>query len=193
MPDWLITGCSQLLTLRGSVPRRGRALRELGIVKDGALLVRGDRIVAVGPRRKVERLREARRAEKIDLGGRVALPGFVDSHTHLIFPGSRADEYEQRIAGKTYEQIARSGGGIQATVGAVRRASHKALSDRANLHLLEFAAHGTTTLEAKSGYGLDWKNEVKILTILQQLHGEQPLDIVQTFMGAHVVPPEFRK
>jgi len=75
----------------------------------------------------------------------------------------------------------------------VRRASHKALSDRANLHLLEFAAHGTTTLEAKSGYGLDWKNEVKILTILQQLHGEQPLDIVQTFMGAHVVPPEFRK
>jgi len=193
VPDWLITGCSQLLTLRGSVPRRGRALRELGLVQDGALLVRGDRIVAVGRRRRVERLREARRAEKLDLGGRVVLPGFVDSHTHLIFPGSRADEYEQRIAGKTYEQIARSGGGIRATVGALRRASHKALSDRANLHLREFAAHGTTTLEAKSGYGLDWKNEVKILTILQQLHGEQPLDIVQTFMGAHVVPPEFRK
>ena len=193
MPDWLITGCSQLLTLRGSVPRRGRALRSLGIVQDGALLVRDDRIFAVGTRGKIERLREARRAEKLDLGGRVVLPGFVDSHTHLIFPASRADEYEQRISGKSYEQIARAGGGIRATVGALRQTSAKTLSDRAIVHLREFAAHGTTTLEAKSGYGLDWKNEVKILTVLQELHQEQPLDILQTFLGAHVVPPEFRK
>lgn len=193
MPDWLITGCSQLLTLRGSVPRRGRALRELGVVRDGALLVRDDRIVAVGARRKIERLREARRAEKLDLGGRVVLPGFVDSHTHLIFPASRADEYEQRISGKTYEQIARAGGGIRATVGALRHTSTKMLSEGASMHLREFAAHGTTTIEAKSGYGLDWKNELKILTVLQQLHQDQPLDIVQTFLGAHAVPPEFRK
>jgi len=192
LADWLITGCSELLTLRGLVPRRGRALRDLGIIPDGALLVRDDRIVAVGPRSRIERMKNARRAEKLDLGGRVVLPGFVDSHTHLIFSASRAGEYEQRISGKTYEQIARSGGGIRSTVEALRRAPTKTLSDQAVTHLREFAAHGTTTIEAKSGYGLDWKSELKILTVLQQLHQEQPLDILQTFLGAHVVPPEFR-
>lgn len=193
MPDWLITGCSELLTLRGAVPRRGRALSDLGIIRDGGLLVHNDRIAAVGPRRRIERLRDARRAEKLDLGGRVLLPGLVDSHTHLIFPASRADEYEQRIAGKTYEQIARGGGGIRATVQSLRRSSVKSLTASAGTHLLEFAAHGTTTLEAKSGYGLDWKSEAKILGILQQIHQDQPLDIVRTFLGAHVVPPEFRR
>ena len=193
MPDWLIAGCSELLTLRGSVPRRGRTLRDLGIVRDGALLIRDDRIIAVGTRRKIESLREAQKAQKLDLGGRVVLPGFVDSHTHLVFPASRADEYDQRICGKTYDQIARDGGGIQATVNAVRRASQRALSERAGAHLREFAAHGTTTIEAKSGYGLDWPNELKILCAVQQLHQDQPLDIVQTFLGAHVVPSEFRK
>lgn len=182
-----------MLTLRGPVPRRGRGLRELGIVPDGALLVRDDHIIAVGRRRQVERLREARRAEKLDLGGRVVLPGFVDSHTHLIFPTSRADEYEQLISGLTYDEIARAGGGIRATIRAVRGASEKVLSERASAHLREFAAHGTTTLEAKSGYGLDWANEVKILCTLQHLHQDQPLDIVQTFLGAHTVAPEFRK
>ena len=132
MPDWLITGCSQLLTLRGSVPRRGRALHDLGIIRDGALLVRDDRIIAVGPRRRIERMQEARRAEKLDLRGRVLLPGFVDSHTHLIFPESRADEYEQRISGKTYEQIARAGGGIRVTVTALRRTSTKTLFEHAD-------------------------------------------------------------
>jgi imidazolonepropionase len=189
----LITGCSELLTLRGSVPRRGRALRDLGLIRDGALLVRKDRIAAVGPRRRIERLRQARRAEKLDLGGRVVLPGFVDSHTHLIFPASRADEYEQRIAGRTYEQIARDGGGIRSTVEKLRRASAKVLKERAHHHLRTFAAHGTTTVEAKSGYGLDWKSEMKILDVLHQLHQDQPLDIVRTFLGAHVVPREFRR
>ena len=193
MPDWLITGCSELLTLRGAVPRRGRDLSDLGIVRDGALLIHNDRIAAVGPRRRIERLRGARRAERLDLGGRVVLPGFVDSHTHPIFPASRADEYEQRISGKTYEQIAKGGGGIRATVRSLRRSPVKALSASASAHLREFAAHGTTTLEAKSGYGLDWKSEAKILGILQQLHQDQPLDIVRTFLGAHVVPPEFRR
>src|SRR5271154_4532771 len=189
----LITGCSQLLTLRGPVPRRGRALGDLGIIQDGALLIRGDRIIAIGPRRRIERLRGARRARKLDLGGRVVLPGFVDSHTHLIFPASRAAEYEQRIRGATYGEIARDGGGIHATVKALRRASPKALKERALRFLREFAAHGTTTLEAKSGYGLDWKNEFKILKILHELHQEQPVDISKTFLGAHVIPREFRK
>jgi imidazolonepropionase len=193
VPDLLITGCSELLTLRGPVPRRGRALRELGIIRDGALLVRDDRIAAVGTRRRIERLRATRRAEKLNLGGRVVLPGFVDSHTHLIFPASRAAEYEQRISGATYEQIARAGGGIRSTVKNLRRATTRTLQDRALGHLREFAANGTTTLEAKSGYGLDWKSELKILSILSELHQEQPLDIAATFLGAHIVPKEFQR
>lgn len=192
MADWLITGCSELLTLRGPVPRRGRALGELGLIRNGALLVRGDRIAAIGSRRRIERLRDARRAEKLDLGGRVVLPGFVDSHTHLIFPASRAGEYEQRIAGKSYDQIARQGGGIRSTLRSLRRTSPRVLKERAQLHLRQFATHGTTTLEAKSGYGLNWKSELKILDVLRQLHQNQPLDIAPTFLGAHVVPPEFR-
>jgi len=193
MADWLVTGCAQLVTLRGSVPRRGRALAELGIVRDGALLVRDDRIAAVGPRRRIERLREARRARELDLGGRVVLPGFVDAHTHLIFPASRANEYEQRISGKTYEGIARKGGGIRATVAGLRRASPAALREAALRKLRGFAEHGTTTLEAKSGYGLNWTSELKILELVRELHQEQPVDIAATFLGAHVVPPEFRR
>jgi imidazolonepropionase len=193
VPDWLITGCSQLLTLRGPVPRRGRSLGEIEIIRDGAILTHDDRIVAVGPRRRVERLPKARRAEKLNLGGRVVLPGFVDSHTHLIFPESRAAEYEQRISGATYEEIARSGGGIRSSVKGLRAASPSVLKTRALKNLREFAAHGTTTIEAKSGYGLDWKSELKILQILYDLHQEHPLDIHATFLGAHVVPPEFRR
>jgi imidazolonepropionase len=193
VPDLLISGCSELVTLRGPVPRRGRALRDLRIIRDAAVLVHGDRIAALGTRRRVESLRGARRAERIDLGGRVLLPGFVDSHTHLIFPASRAMEYEQRIAGATYEQIARAGGGIRSTVRNLRRATARSLQDRAMANLREFAAHGTTTLEAKSGYGLDWKSELKILTILSELHQEQPLDIASTFLGAHVVPREYQR
>lgn len=181
------------MTLRGTAPRRGRALRELKIIRDGAILVRGDRIAEVGTRRRLESLRGVRRAERLDLGGRVVLPGFVDSHTHLIFPSSRAAEYEQRIAGATYEEIARAGGGIRSTVRNLRRASARMLQDRAAGHLRDFAAHGTTILEAKSGYGLDWKSELKILTILSELHQEQPLDIASTFLGAHVVPKEFQR
>jgi imidazolonepropionase len=175
------------------VPRRGRALAELGIIRDGALLTHDDRIVAVGPRRRIERLPKARRAEKLDLGGRVVLPGFVDSHTHLIFPASRAAEYEQRNSGATYEEIARSGGGIRSSVKGLRAASTSTLKTRALKNLREFAAHGTTTIEAKSGYGLEWKSELKILEILYDLNQEHPLDIRATFLGAHVVPREFQR
>jgi imidazolonepropionase len=181
------------LTLRGPAPRRGRALADLGIIRDGALFISDGRISAIGSRRQIEHLSEARRAKKLDLGGRVVLPGFVDSHTHFVFPASRAAEYEQRIAGASYEHIERSGGGIRSTVEALRRASPKLLKERALRFLGEFAAHGTTTLEAKSGYGLDWKNELKILKALRELQWEQPLGILPTFLGAHVVPPEFRK
>ncbi len=193
LATWLITGCSELITMAGNAPRRGRALGELGIIRDGALLISGERIVAVGPRRKIARLRAARSARQLDLNGRVALPGFVDSHTHLIFPASRAAEYEQRIGGATYEQIARAGGGILSSVRGLRRAPVSKLKEAALAHLDDFATHGTTTVEAKSGYGLDLASEMKILRLQRALNQEHPLDVVSTFLGAHVTPPEFRR
>jgi imidazolonepropionase len=189
----LITGCAQLLSLQGAAPRRGRALGDPGIICDGAILVREGLIAAVGTRRRIERLPEARRAKKLDLGGRVVLPGFVDSHTHLVSAASRAAEYEQRIADATYEEIARCGGGILSSVQKLRRATPQSLLERALAALRGFAAHGTTTLEAKSGYGLDVRSELKTLEVLRTLKKRQPLEIISTFLGAHVVPAEFRR
>ncbi|HKV24410.1 MAG TPA: imidazolonepropionase [Candidatus Acidoferrum sp.] len=189
----LITGATQLLTLRGRSPRRGAALANLGIIKDGALLIRDGRIAAAGSRSQVESLPESVSAEKFDLHGRVVLPGFVDSHTHLVHAASRAEEYELKITGASYEQIAGKGGGILNSVKKLRAATAEALKARAHKALRKFAACGTTTIEAKSGYGLDVASELKILRLHQELASEQPLDIVSTFLGAHVVPAEFRK
>jgi imidazolonepropionase len=189
----LITGASQLLTLRGRVPRRGKTLSDLSILHDGALLIRDGVIAAVGTRSEIESLPESRSAEKIDAGGRVVLPGFVDAHTHLIHAASRAEEYELKIAGASYEEIARKGGGILNSVKKLRAATADALKKRAQAALREFAAHGTTTLEAKSGYGLDVASELKLLRLHKELSTEQPLEIVSTFLGAHVVPAEYRR
>jgi imidazolonepropionase len=161
-------------------------------VKDGAVLVREGRVAAVGTRLEVERRSEAKTAEKLDLAGRVVLPGFVDSHTHLIHAASRAEEYELKIQGASYEQIARKGGGILNSVQKLRSATADALKHRARAALEAFASHGTTTVEAKSGYGLDTASELKILALQKELRQEQPVDIVSTFLGAHVVPSEFR-
>ena len=203
----LITGASQLLTLRGGGPaaggaspaptdrtgaRRGDFLSDLGLIEDGALLVRDGVIAAVGTRAEIEKLPEARAAEKLDLGGRVALPGFVDSHTHLVHAASRAEEYELKIQGASYEEIARKGGGILNSVKKLRAATAEELKKRAHAALKQFAAYGTTTIEAKSGYGLDVANELKILKLHKELAAEQPLEIVSTFLGAHVAPAEFR-
>jgi imidazolonepropionase len=188
----LLTGISQLLTLRGSAPRRGNSLSDLGIIKDAALLLSDGQIVSVGPRKKIESPAAARRSEKLDLGGRVVLPGFVDSHTHLIHAASRAQEYELKIQGASYEEIARKGGGILNSVKKLRAATSKSLKTRALSALQEFASYGTTTVEAKSGYGLDVPSELKILSLHKELSAEQPLEIVSTFLGAHVVPAEFR-
>ena len=155
--------------------------------------MRNGRIAAVGARAKVEALPEARTAEKLDVGRRVILPGFVDSHTHLIHAASRAEEYELKIAGASYEEIARKGGGILNSVAKLRAATSDVLKGRALAALRKFAAYGTTTIEAKSGYGLDVASELKILTLHQELAAEQPLEIVSTFLGAHVVPAEYRK
>jgi imidazolonepropionase len=193
LPDsLLISGASQLLTLRGRGPRRGNALSRLGIIKDGALLVRDGVIAEVGTRAVIEALPEAKDADKLDVGGRVVLPGFVDSHTHLIHAASRAEEYELKIAGASYEEIARKGGGILNSVKKLRAATSEALKQRAHDALKQFAEYGTTTIEAKSGYGLDVANELKILGLYRELSAEQPLEIASTFLGAHAVPPEYR-
>lgn len=189
----LIIGASQLLTLRGSAARRGASLSKIGVIRDGALLVRDGLIVAVDTRAKIESLPEARMAEKLDVGGRVVLPGFVDAHTHLIHAASRAEEYELKILGASYEEMARKGGGILNSVKKLRAATGEALKARAKAALKEFAAHGTTTIEAKSGYGLDAASELRILRLHEELGREQPLEIVSTFLGAHVVPAEFRR
>jgi imidazolonepropionase len=178
--------------LRGRGPRRGAALSNLGLIRDGAVLIRDARIAAVGTRAKVEASPDARLARKLDVGGRVVLPGFVDSHTHLVHAASRAEEYELKIAGASYEEIARKGGGILNSVKKLRAATAEALKRRARAALREFAAQGTTTIEAKSGYGLDVTSELKILRLHRELAAEQPLEISSTFLGAHVVPAEFR-
>src|SRR4029077_6722801 len=188
----LITGASQLLTLRGRIQRRGKFLSDIGIIRDGALLTRDGILAAVGTRSEMESLTESRSAGKLDVGGRVVLPGFVDSHTHLIHAASRAEEYELKIAGASYEEIAGKGGGILNSVKKLRAATAEDLKKRAHAALREFAEYGTTTLEAKSGYGLDVASELKILRLHKELQAEQPLEIASTFLGAHVVPAEYR-
>jgi imidazolonepropionase len=188
----LVRGARQLLTLRGdSGPRRGVALRDLGIVPNGAVLIKDRIIVDAGPARRIEKLPEARRAREIDASGRVAMPGFVDSHTHLVFGRPRLVDYEMRLAGASYAEIAAAGGGIQSSVKAVRGMSAAELETQARASLDAMARHGTTTVEAKSGYALDRAGEIKTLRLLAKLNGD-PLDIVPTYLGAHIPPPEYR-
>lgn len=188
----LITGASQLITLRGRGPRRGKSLSNLGIIKDGAMLVQDGMIAEVGTRATIEAMPEAKAADKLDVGGRVILPGFVDSHTHVVHAASRAEEYELKIAGESYEEIARKGGGILNSVKELRAAASDALKQRARVALKRFAEYGTTTIEAKSGYGLDVQSELKILGLHRELNEEQPIEIISTFLGAHTIPAEFR-
>ena len=188
----LICGAAEVVTVRGRGARRGAAVSSIGVIRDGAILVRDELIVAVGPSSKIEKLTESKNAEKVDVGGRVVLPGFVDAHTHLIHAASRAEEYELKIRGASYEEIARKGGGILNSVRKLRAATAEELKNRARGFLGQFAENGTTTIEAKSGYGLDVPSELRILSLHKELDAEQPLEIVSTFLGAHVLPEEFR-
>ena len=179
------------MTLRGRGARRGAALANLGIVAHGSVLIADGLIAAVGTGAQVEAHPLTRGAERLDAAGRVILPGFVDSHTHLVHAASRADEYDLRITGASYEEIAKRGGGILNSVKKLRSATSDTLKQRAHSALREFAAYGTTTIEAKSGYGLDLAGELKILKLHKELSAEQPLDIASTFLGAHIIPDEF--
>ncbi|HEX9013760.1 MAG TPA: imidazolonepropionase, partial [Anaerolineaceae bacterium] len=174
----LIHSASQLLTLSGG-PQRGAALGDLGLIEDGAVVVDEGVIVAIGP---TEELRAAYpREPKLDVSGRAVLPGFVDPHTHLIWAGDRVAEFEQRLQGKSYQEIQASGGGILSTVRATREASPEELLEQARSRARTMFEHGTTTAEAKTGYGLETARELLLLETLLALDAEGPLDIIPTF------------
>ncbi len=164
---------------------------ELGIIPQGGLLTQGESILRTGPTRLLEREALRLRAEAIDCSGRVVMPGFVDSHTHLIFAGSRVNDYELRLRGKSYEEIAQAGGGIQSSAQRVRAASPASLVQQARKFLDEFAAYGTTTLEVKSGYGLEIAEELKLLRAIRILQAQTPLELVPTLMALHALPASF--
>src|SRR5438874_1686558 len=187
-----VINCSQLVTLAGARrPRTGGDLRQLAIIEDGAMLVRGEYIEAVGRRREIESLINGD-CEVIDAGRRVVMPGFVDAHTHPVFAGMRANEFEQRASGATYREIAARGGGIRSTVRTTRNASQSDLVKAGKRYADWFLRNGTTTIEAKSGYGLTLEDELKILRAIKQLNQETPLRYVSTFLGAHDIPSEYK-
>lgn len=184
---------AQLLTLAGlPVPRRGTALGELGIIRDGAVLTIGSKIARVGTTAELEAEARRLKAHAIDCRGCVVMPGFVDCHTHLVFAGSRVEDYEQRIRGRTYEEIARAGGGIALSARRLRQTTTHELVRQARHFLNEFAAHGTTTVEVKTGYGLDIPGEIKILKVIRQLRKLSSLELVPTLLAAHALPPEYQ-
>jgi imidazolonepropionase len=190
----LLRNIAQVVTLRGGpIPRVGSSMSELGIIENGALLIHGDRIIWVGPTKDIPVREPGIRYQTLDGVGLdlLALPGFVDSHTHPIFAGNRVEEYDLRIQGKSYQEIAASGGGISSSVERLRSASVNQLLDKAERYFRHFLSHGTTTIEAKSGYGLRLEDEIKILQVLAALRGPNRLEIVPTFLGAHAVPEEF--
>ena len=185
----LLHSASQLLTIAGA-PQRGRDLGRLGIIPDGAVLIRDGKILAIGT---TDDLRQAYpHEETLDAGGHVVMPGFVDPHTHLLWVGDRAAEFEMRLEGKTYLEILAAGGGILSTVRITRQASLEVLLDETRPRLRDMLAHGTTTAEAKTGYGLQTETELRMLQALLLLDAEGPLDIAPTFLGAHAIPPEYK-
>ena len=187
MSSLAVLHASQLVTLAG--PKRPRVrseMSELAIVHDGGMLVHDGVIVAIGSSTEIQR--SARQSEIVDASGRVVLPGFVDAHAHPVFAGNRLDDFERRARGKTYKQIAAAGGGIWSTVEKTRAASEMDLLNQAKKHANWFLECGTTTVEAKSGYGLTLEDELKMLRVIRQLNEETPVEFVPTFLGAHAVP-----
>jgi imidazolonepropionase len=191
--DLLIHSAAQALTLTSghhrAIPQRGLALGELRVLADGAVAIRGDRILAVGPSPVMRRAYQARTT--LDAAGRVIMPGFVDPHTHAVWMGDRANEFAQRIAGQTYLDIMQAGGGIMSTVRQTRAASVDQLVEAARPRLKRMLAHGTTTIEIKTGYGLDLAAELRMLKAIERLNAEGPWLLHPTFLGAHAIPAEY--
>ncbi len=188
----VILNASEILTMAGpDGPRSGKGKGALGLLRDGAVLIEKGQIVAAGPKAAVLAEPLAKGAKILSAEGRVLLPGFVDAHTHPVFAAPRLEDFEARLAGKSYAEIAESGGGILSTVNGVRGAKEADLTAGLRARALDFVSSGTTTIEAKSGYGLDLDNELKLLRVMRAVSSRGPLEIVPTFLGAHAVPPEF--
>jgi len=186
--DLIIHGAKQLLTLQGG-PQRGMDLGSLGMIEDGAIAIADGIILAVGPSEEI--LDHYQAGRRINAKGQVLLPGFVDPHTHVLWVGERAAEFEQRVAGATYMEIMAAGGGIMATVRAVRQADLKQIMDESRPRLQRMLSHGTTTAEAKTGYGLSTATELRMLEAVMHLDQEGPWDLSPTFLGAHAIPAEY--
>jgi imidazolonepropionase len=192
--DLLVVNSGQLLTLSNpsGKPRVGHGLGDIGIVENGALAASGGKIVAAGPRDEVEAAIEpAPDCNVVDAGGAVVMPGFVDCHTHTVFAKYRLDEYEWRIAGTPYAEIAKRGGGIAKSVADVHEMDEESLFAVSQRRLAGCTKYGTTTIEIKSGYGLDLENEMKMLRVIRRLAENSPMTIVATFLGAHSVPKSY--
>lgn len=188
--DLLIHSVGQLLTLASKGPKAGRAMSDLGLIEDGALAIKDGRIALVGKTSDIRRQVVAQ--EELDASDRVVMPGFVDPHTHFVFAGSRVDEFEMRLKGATYLEIMASGGGIMSTVRATRAASMEELLAHSRQRLDRMLAHGTTTAEVKTGYGLNTAQELKMLEVIKSLDETHPVDLVATFLGAHAIPQEYK-
>jgi len=189
--DLLVENAGQLLTLAApGGPKRGAALRDLGLIPGGAVAVRDQRVLAVGPSDELGKQVEA--ARRLDARGRVVMPGFVDPHTHLVWAGDRADEFEMRVAGASYMQIMAAGGGIMSTVRHTREAGLDELVAQTRVRLDRMLAYGTTTIEIKSGYGLNVAAELKQLEAIRRLQSQFPGTLVPTFLGAHAIPAEYQ-
>jgi imidazolonepropionase len=196
----LLVNTGQLVTLRSASPelssRRGPELKELGIIREGAVLCIGGKIVSVGTTKDALRdpwlKKNRKKVSEIDCTGKVVIPGFVDSHTHPVFVEPRLIDFEKRIEGASYEEIAAAGGGIRSSLEDVRKATKPALAAKVLAALKDMAAHGTTTVEAKSGYGLTVDSELKSLEAIRDAASRWPGTVISTLLGAHVVPKEFQ-
>lgn len=191
--DLIIKSIGQLLTLAGEAPKKGREMSNLSIVENAAIASKNGRIISVGEESKVlSEINLLKDAKEINADNKVVTPGLIDCHTHLVFSGSREEEFYLRLKGENYLKILRGGGGILSTVDAVRKASFEDLYNNGIKILNDILSFGTTTAEIKSGYGLSTKDEIKILKVIKKLDKEHPIDIIPTFLGAHAFPKEYK-
>ncbi|MFA6233914.1 MAG: imidazolonepropionase [Bacteroidota bacterium] len=192
MMDLILYNASQIVTVNAHGARRklGAEMRDIGLIEDGAVAVKNGRIEYVGPSDGIDISKAAR---SINAFGKTILPGFIDSHTHLVYAGAREEEFARRIAGATYAEIAASGGGINTTVKATRAASKIELTEYALHRLDSCLGFGSTTVEIKSGYGLDFENEIKMLEVINELRDLHVVEIVPTFLGAHTIPFDYKE
>jgi imidazolonepropionase len=191
----IIKNAKQLLTLRSMQkgPRTKDAMEDLGIIEDGAVAISGSKIVVVGKTKDVlDEIKISNETKIIDAKDKVVLPGFVDCHTHPVFATTREEEFEMRIKGKTYQEIAASGGGIKSSVKNLRSKTKDELIELALPRLDRMLSYGTTTIEAKSGYGLSLEDEIKMLEVIKELNRIHPIDLIPTFLGAHEIPEEYK-